>query len=109
MNNVFVFLFAFLQKETKKLRRWRLPCAFLFTSCAFPLANGLCLFFFFALMQKRNKKNQGCGKMAKNCAGCLARGETRFLLTLLIADTTGSNNPRLPLPQAAKRLPAQFS
>jgi hypothetical protein len=29
------------------------------------------LFYFFALMQKSNKKNQGCEKMAKNGGLCL--------------------------------------
>jgi hypothetical protein len=31
------------------------------------IANEFISFYFFALMQKSNKKNQGCKKMAKNC------------------------------------------
>ncbi|RYF82577.1 MAG: hypothetical protein EOO03_15940 [Chitinophagaceae bacterium] len=103
------FFFALMQRRQGLYKMKNPICGQRRKACVVLLCKSNKAVFFFALMQKRNKKNQGCGKMAKNCAGCLARGETRFLLTLLIADTTGSNSPRLPLPQAAKRLPAQFS
>jgi hypothetical protein len=47
-------------------------------------------------MQKSNKKDQGCRKMAKNCSLAFHAGNS-LRTYIMKGDATGSNNPaRLP-------------